>query len=789
MIYTGRITAGVFIQEVKGAFTDMHISKKRLWLIVGIVNIILLVSVGALCAAQRQEKISWNAVAADDTREWIQDDNRYIAECVLPLPYQIEKGIYTVKMQYETESNSYQVYYDCVQDGKHYPAVYSDKYPLESGQEECSFRIWINGRTDDLSLYASRKGAYEDSRDGLYMESVELIRENGISAIYQTLKFGFLLLLLDGLLAAFLNREKLGRAIRDNRYVVVGLGCIFMISSISVFFNSLNAGHDLQFHLARIVGLSEELSRGKFPVRIQSAWNNGYGYPVSVFYGDILLYFPAVLYMLGVPLLYAYKIYLLFIHGCTVAIAYFCYKRLGGDRQIGVACTGLYCLCVNRILNVCLRAAVGEYTAFMFFPLVLLGMKEIYSGKKEEPSRYGWIFLCAGMTGIMQSHVLSVEMACLLLGIVAVLQIRKTFRKDIFISLVKSAAVTLCLNMGFLVPFLDYARQEIIILRDKSEYGVQGMGLSLYELFSVGTVGIGDAALSVEGLQGRFPEALGLGMIFVLLLSCLALLGWKWERAERNQILFTLAIAGMTIFMSTYYFPGNRLASIPFVRNVVSSIQFPWRFVTVAMPILTYTACLLFRKMKTVWPAEKTRWALMGICVVCALQGLQCTDMIVRNTSNYVKYDGRDMFLETATVIGGEYLFEHTDIYEMYSDNSIYGENVVVSNVQREGNEITVVCEASGDAYLEFPLLAYKHYKCVDMETGETLSDGVGDNNRIRLNLPAGYQGSVKVYFKTPWQWRAAEAISLLTLIILILYIARMHRTETAKLEKRRKNA
>ena len=767
----------------------MQISKRRLWMIGVMVNLILLVLNGALCVTQKQEKISWSAVAVDDTREWRKDDNRYIAECALALPYRIEKGIYIVKMEYETGSDSYQVYYDCAQDGKHYPAVYSDKYPLKSGQGECSFRIWINSGTDILSLYASRKGAYEGSEDGLYMESVELIRENGMSSVYQTLKFSFLLLLLDGLLAAYLNREKLSRAIRENRYVVVGLGCIFMVSSINVFYNTLNDGHDLQFHLARIVGLGEELSRGKFPVRILSGWNNGYGYPVSVFYGDILLYFPAVLYMLGVPLLYTYKIYLLFIHTCTVAIAYFCYQRLSGDSSIGVACTGLYCLCVNRILNVCLRAAVGEYTAFMFFPLVLLGMKKIYDGEKEEPSRYGWIFLCAGMTGIMQSHVLSVEMVCLLLGIVAVLLIRKTFRKNIFGSLVKSAVVTLCLNMGFLLPFLDYARQEIVILRDKSEYGVQGNGLSLYELFSVGTVGTGDAALSVEGLKGRFPEALGLGMILVLLFSCLALLGWKWERAERNQILFALSIAGISIFMSTYYFPGNWLAAIPFVRNVVSSIQFPWRFVTVAIPILTYTACLLFRKMKTVWSAEKTRWALMGICVVCALQGLQCTDMIVRNTSNYVKYDGRDMFLETATVMGGEYLFEYTDINEMYSDDSIHGENVVMSKVQREGNEITAACVTSGDGYLEFPLLAYKYYRCVDVETGETLQVERGNNDRIRVNLPAGYQGSVKVYFATPWQWRAAEAVSLLTFIVSIFYIARLGRTEKGNRIKRRKNA
>lgn len=768
----------------------MRIGGKKRWLIVAFVNMILLIAAGALCAAKRQDGIIWDAVTVDDTLNWIKADDRYVAGYALPLSGRIEKGIYTVNLRYETECGGYRVYYDCAQDGRHYPAVCSDQYELSPERTEGSFRIWMNSGTDNLSLYASHKGAYEDSGDKLYIESMELIRENGMSWTYQMLKFCVLLLLLNVVFAAFLNREGLGRAVRENRYVLVGLGCIFMVSAISVFFNSQNDGHDLKFHLARIVGLGEELSLGRFPVRIQSVWNNGYGYPVSVFYGDILLYLPAVLYMLGVPLMYVYKIYLLFVHGCTVAIAYFCYKRLGNDRLIGVACTALYCLCVNRILNVCLRAAVGEYTAFMFFPLILLGMREIYTGKREKPSKYGWIILCAGMTGIIQSHVLSFEMACLVLGMAAVLQFRKTFRKDIFCSLVKSAAATLCLNMGFLLPFLDYSRQDIAILRDKSEYGVQGNGLGLYELFSMGTVGTGDAALSVEGLKGRFPQALGLGMVIVLLISCLALLGWQWEKEEKKHFLFILGLAGITLFMSTYYFPGNRLAAVPFVRNVVSSIQFPWRFVTVSIPVLTYAACLVFGKMKTVLSAEKTRWTLVGICAVCAVQGLQYTDMIVRNSSDYVRYDGRDMFRESDTVMGGEYLFEENmDFSQIFSDNSVSGENVVVSGVEREGNEITAVCEMTGDGYVEFPLFAYKHYKCEDLETGETLRDERGDNNRIRVSLPAGYQGSVKVSFRAPWFWRAAEAVSLLTLLGIVFYMVRMYRAEGGKRIKRRKNA
>ena len=38
---------------------------------------------------------------------------------------------------------------------------------------------------------------------------------------------------------------------------------------------------------------------------------------------------------------------------------------------------------------------------------------------------------------------------------------------------------------------------------------------------------------------------------------------------------------------------------------------------------------------------------------------------------------------------------------------------------------------------------------------------GYGNNNRIRIQIPAGFHDSVKVAFAEPWYWRAAEIVSL----------------------------
>ena len=48
-------------------------------------------------------------------------------------------------------------------------------------------------------------------------------------------------------------------------------------------------GQDLGFHLMRIEGIAEGLENGVFPVKMQGLWMEGYGYPVSVYYGDFLL--------------------------------------------------------------------------------------------------------------------------------------------------------------------------------------------------------------------------------------------------------------------------------------------------------------------------------------------------------------------------------------------------------------------------------------------------------------------------------------------------------------------
>lgn len=79
-------------------------------------------------------------------------------------------------------------------------------------------------------------------------------------------------------------------------------------------------------------------------------------------------------------------------------------------------------------------------------------------------------------------------------------------------------------------------------------------------------------------------------------------------------------------------------------------------------------------------------------------------------------------------------------------------------------NTLTTVTTSAedGDHYIDLPMLLYKGYHAKDAATGEVFPVTVGENGHVRAILPAGYQGTVKVWYSGMWYWRVAEGITFL---------------------------
>lgn len=695
----------------------------------------------------------------------------------------LQTGIYEITVDYAMPvyHDYYTITCEYGKDGGYYPAVYAEPHTLSSLRKSLTYRIWVNSKLDDFKLKIScgnEAGNVFELWQGsvFYVDKIEISRDYKRTVLYKGLKFLLLMVLIDGSLMIWWNRKWIGDRLRSNFYVIFGLTCIFTVSSLSVFGKFSIGHHDIPFHYSRIIGLAEGMQSGSFPVKIQPGWLWGYGYAVSVCYGDLLLYIPALLYIMGVPIMHAYKFYVLLCNLGTLFTSYFCYQKISGNKYVGVACTALYCFSITRILNIYLRTAVGEYTAYMFLPLVLLGVWMIYKeDSKSFPS--GGLLLCLGMTGIIQSHVISTEMSGIFIGLTVLLMIRR-MTKRIFMTFAGSALTTLCLNIGFLLPLLDYSTDALKVFAKRQGYGIQQAGLSLYELFTVGSTGMGEFQEGVLGVAGRIPESLGMAMLIVLLLAITAAVKCReWEPGAKKEFILSVVLSGIALWMTTYYFPYNRLAVVPGLKNIFASIQFPWRFLSIAVPLLTYMAGQGLMKIGQMFGKRQMYRVLIMICVVGAFQALYCMDMLNRSDDmSQAYYDYRDNRNHKWITSGGEYLLTGTDTYQTGFEQEVVGENVQLGVPEKKGTQIQVACQAEENARVTFPLFAYKYYQCKAVETGERFPIIRGDNNRIEVELPNHYQGTLKVCFVEPWHWRAAEIVSLLTLIGFIIYICRSRR-------------
>ncbi len=92
-------------------------------------------------------------------------------------------------------------------------------------------------------------------------------------------------------------------------------------------------------------------------------------------YGDAFLYFPAILHLCGLSVTASYKVFVLLVNVFT---AYYAFSRIFANKSIGVIASLLWTLSLYRLECIYLRAAVGEYSALSFLPLVALGIVYIF---------------------------------------------------------------------------------------------------------------------------------------------------------------------------------------------------------------------------------------------------------------------------------------------------------------------------------------------------------------------------------------------------------------------------
>ena len=716
-----------------------------------VMIIMLLIETVIVCAL---------AVSGSRAREDIHFDSQslIISESAAETPVtSLDRGIYQVCVQYQgNEDHSWKM--DVSRpDGlsEYVHAIESDEITLPSYTNEVSENVYINQHDCQTVISLTTDGtANAGDITGI---SIYYLRAR--SVLFRCMTWIFIFMVLDSVVWIFASGWW-SRISVENRKVICGiLGIIFLVN-MPLYTDYLTSGHDLGFHLLRIGNIAEGLLNKTFPVRIQPSWVNGAGYATGVCYGDAFLYLPAVLKMIGFPLRWAYKCYLFIINSLTAVLAWYSFYRMSRDKMTGLICSLAYSLSIWHLVDVYTRAAVGEYSAMAFIPLVLLGIWEL-----EEGQKYAYLVLALGVSGIIETHVLSVLMIGEFGLIYCIVRWRSFLKKDRFLALGKAILLSVMLCAGFLVPFLDYYVNVPLAIK-KADYAIQGEGIYLSQLFMTGFTTTASSQKYIAGIGKDMPLTIGLGLLLTIGIEIGRLLTDKVR--SRNKTILILILTMMSLFMSSVYMPYDWIKlNIPSIYGIFEALQFAWRYLTVAMAL---SAVLLMLLLIDFQSESRKKMLLCGGVIGAVIIWQSMTFM-----SDYMNQSGIYTANDTAMIdpfyMVGEYLPLGTDT-AVYRNNSVRNENqdVQIGQTEYEHGEYTVDVSntARAERTIDLPLIYYKGYQ-VDSDQG-ILQIEAGENNMIEVHIPAGYDGRISAMFIEPWYWRCSELISALTVAGLMIW-------------------
>ena len=639
-------------------------------------------------------------------------------------------------------------------------AIHADAVILDDCHRTVTTRLWVGYGAKMRDLTATL--TYGEGQ--LYLYGITLTEQ----PIYRAVRLvGFVLLaaLLDLALLLLFARGDESAPARRRRYAVpLVLAGIALLASLPLFSNYLYFGHDLDYHLQRITAMAAELSYGQLPVRLTTDSLNGYGYANPLCYCELFLTLPALLYNAWLPLRTCYQVYIFAVTLATAAIAYYSFGTITASRKLGLLGAGLYTLSCYRMVCIYVRAAVGEYTAIAFLPLILAGLYNIYT--TEKPRFAQWAPMAFGMAALVQCHLLSCELIALLLVVFCLLRLRETLRPARLLAWLKAALLALALSAWYFFPFLISTREINLMVNGPLIGKIQGQGTYLVQLFSPFGRGYGGTA---DGTSNDMTLTLGLPLAagFVLVIYCL-LRRERWQQQEtlrRMQTAFGFAM--LTLVLSLRVFPWDGVQNWlgRAAGKMAGMFQYPWRFLSLATVLLCLAVLLAVQLLQ-----EKNVRLAKGAAAALAACALLTVGVVQTQITTGMSEQAYNVFLNrqpNATTGVGEYLIDGTSGYEtIWAQPKPGSEELQLLSYEKRGGKAYLTVENDGDAAdISVPIFNYGHYYAVDEATGDAYALGTGENARITLNIPAGYTGTIVIAYHAPVYWRAFELVSLLALI------------------------
>lgn len=173
-------------------------------------------------------------------------------------------------------------------------------------------------------------------------------------------------------------------AIKTKRWVhYLIITIIGILVCIPFLWVQIYLSDDGRYHLLRLIGLDNSMEYGSFPFLVFPFFCKDWGYSMMTFYPPLVTYIPYILGLISGAFRTGLKLFAGFTVIFSGIFMYNFINEVTKKKGIALFSAILYMIFPYRFECIFNRYAIGEFTAFVFIPIVFQGLYNLLHGDKK----------------------------------------------------------------------------------------------------------------------------------------------------------------------------------------------------------------------------------------------------------------------------------------------------------------------------------------------------------------------------------------------------------------------
>lgn len=562
------------------------------------------------------------------------------------------------------------------------------------------------------------------------------------------------------------NIKKIVEAIKTKRWIhYLIIVIIGILVSIPFLWVQIYLSDDGKFHLLRLIGLDNAMEYGSFPFLVFPFFCKNWGYSMMTFYPPLVTYIPYILGLISGAFTTGLKLFA----GLTVIFSgifmYNLVNEITKKKGIALFSAILYMIFPYRFECLFNRYAIGEFTAFVFIPIVFQGLYNLLKGDKKRH-----FYIAIGATGLLLTHTISTLYTAFFCLIYVLFNAKQFFNKEVIKKCLVNVVFILLMSAMFLIPMLEF--------KLSAEYSILQPEIMKTNAESVATKTIKPSQF-LKDIEEENGVSFVVGIPFITMLL-LGILAYSKIEKENKDFYLTFTILGIiSTVMCTNLFPWQ------FMPDFMCTLQYPWRLLGFAFfffaPVCAMNVYYLLNSVNKKW--LRTILYILTVIVITAFTVVELNQYPVDDTSQDASYEERNKeepqihyFSINRDNMPKKALSEQLGYLRTREDNTIIvSGNTNIVNENKEALHMEIEIEnAERDTQLEIPYLFYPGYTITLEYDGKVVELDYFESEYgfIQISLPDDIgTGKITVDYTATILEKTAYAISGISIIVFIVYV------------------